>query len=129
VDGLQEFQGCWRAVWRADDGRRATADEVAATSLTVAGDRFTLQLGGDAIRGRVRGSERDRGRGTVDFYREGVPSEACPGIYVLGDDELILCVAWAGRDRPGAFTPPRGSGQSAYLLTRPGAASPAPADA
>jgi uncharacterized protein (TIGR03067 family) len=120
VDDLQDFQGTWQAVWLAQDGRKMSAEEVGRTSLTISGDRYTFHLGDADWSGTIDTAERTRKRGAVDFVAEGprAAGTTCLGIYVLGDDELSVCVSPPGRERPTSFAPRRGSGRSLYLLSR-----------
>jgi uncharacterized protein (TIGR03067 family) len=120
VDDLQDFQGTWQAVWLAADGRKMTAEEVKRTSLTISGNRYTLLLAGYTLHGIISKTERTRHLGAVDFVAEGPSAvgKACLGIYLLEDDELTVCVAPPGQERPTAFAPRRGSGHSLYLLRR-----------
>jgi uncharacterized protein (TIGR03067 family) len=120
VDNWQDFQGTWQAVWRAEDGRKATAEEVRDTRLTISGDRYALRLGGYDFRGTVSGVDLARRRGVIDFVADGPGDgrQACLGIYVLADDELSICVAPPGGERPTSFVARLGSGHALYLLRR-----------
>jgi uncharacterized protein (TIGR03067 family) len=120
VDDLQDFQGTWQGVWLAADGRKMTAEEVKRTSLTISGDRYTFLLAGDTFHGIISKTERTRNLGVVDFVAEGsrAAGKTCLGIYLLADDELTVCVASPGQERPTSFAPRRGSGHSLYLLRR-----------
>jgi uncharacterized protein (TIGR03067 family) len=120
VDELHDFQGTWQAVWLAEDGRKMTPDEVQRTGLTISGDRYTFHLKEFDLHGVIGRVDRTRNRGAVDFVPEGQgdAGKTCLGVYVLEDDELSVCVAPPGRDRPTSFAPQRGSGHSLYLLRR-----------
>jgi len=120
VDDLQDFQGIWQAVWLAEKDRKMTAEEVKKTRLTISEDRYTFHLADYTFHGFIGSIDRTRNRGAVDFVAEG-PSAAgktCLGIYLLEDDELTVCVAPPGRERPTSFSPQRGSGHSLYLLRK-----------
>jgi uncharacterized protein (TIGR03067 family) len=107
----------------ADDGRKADADEVQRTRVTVAGNRYTLHLGGYEFHGIITGIEPTKDRGPVDFVgtagRQGI-GRRVPGIFILEGDELTVCVGPAGRARPTAFESRPGSGHRLYLLKRCG---------
>ncbi len=128
MDAWQDFQGTWRAVWLAEDGRKLSAEAVGDTRLTISGHRYTLRSRGHDFRGTMSRVGRTRRRGAVDFVADGPADgrQAWRGIYVLGDDELSVCVAPPGRKRPTSFAARRGSGHSLYLLKRcvPSAARP-----
>jgi uncharacterized protein (TIGR03067 family) len=120
VDDLQDFQGTWRAVWLAQDGRKRSAAEARRTNLTVAGKRYTFRLGDAVWSGTIAKADRWGNCGAVDFIAEGqaTAGKTCLGIYVLGDGELSVCVAPPGRERPTSFAPRPGGGHSLYLLSR-----------
>jgi uncharacterized protein (TIGR03067 family) len=117
---LRDFQGTWRALLLVDDGRKRDAEEVAWTTVTIAGDRYTLRQGAYASHGVVAGIDPCRNHGAVDFVARGRDGadRTWPGTYVLEDDELTVCVAPPGQARPTSFTPRRGSGHCLYLLKR-----------
>jgi uncharacterized protein (TIGR03067 family) len=119
VNDFQNFQGIWQAVWLAEDGRKVTGEEVQRTGLTISGDRYTFQLPDHASFGII-GGDRSRNRGSLDFVVEGPQAAGTKrlGIYLLMDDELTVCMAQPGRERPTSFGPRRGNGHSVYLLRR-----------
>jgi uncharacterized protein (TIGR03067 family) len=120
MDELQDWQGAWQTVWWAEDGRKLPSEGFRQSQLTISGERFTLCLGGYDLHGTIRRVDSARNRGAVDFVAD--ESEegrtVFRGVYVLADDELSICVALPGRDRPTSFAAQRGSGQSLYLLRR-----------
>jgi uncharacterized protein (TIGR03067 family) len=118
---LQDFQGTWRAVWLAEDGRRRTRDEIKRTRLTLSGDRYTLRLGGYEFHGTITGVDPGTSRGAIDFVVGGGQNgegRRCLGLYVLEGDEFTVCVAPPGQERPTAFESRLGSGHWLYLLKR-----------
>jgi uncharacterized protein (TIGR03067 family) len=121
MSDLQDFQGTWRAVWLAEDGRRRTADEVKGTRLTISGDRYTLHLGDYECHGTITGVNPGKNRGAVDFVADERPDgggRRFLGLYVLEGDEFTVCVAPPGKERPTAFECRPGSGHWLYLLRR-----------
>ena len=120
MDAWQDFQGTWQAVWVAEDGRKLSAEAARDTSLTISGHRYTLRSQGHDFRGAMSRVGRTRRRGAVDFVADGSGDgrQAWRGIYVLGDDELSVCVAPPGRQRPTSFAARPGSGHWLYLLRR-----------
>jgi uncharacterized protein (TIGR03067 family) len=120
VDDLQDFQGTWQALWRAEDGRQVSGAEVKRTRLTLSGDRYTFHLGDYDLHGVIGRIDRTRNRGAVDFVAEGprAAGKTCLGIYLLQGDKLAVCVAPPGWERPRSFAPRRVSGHSLYLLER-----------
>ncbi len=130
MDDWHDFQGTWQAVWLAQDGRKMTAEEVTDTTLTILGDRYTLRRGGHAFHGTISRVDRTRRGGAVDFLAD-EPAESgrtWPGIYVLNDDELNICVAPPGGERPTSFAARRGSSDSLYLFRRQVAAATRPVE-
>ncbi len=130
MDDWHDFQGTWQAVWLAQDGRKMTAEEVRDTILTISGDRYTLLRGGRNFHGTIGRVEHTRRGGAVDFRAdEPVGSgQAWPGIYVLNDDELSICVAPPGGKRPTSFAARRGSSDSLYLFRRQVASTTRPVE-
>jgi uncharacterized protein (TIGR03067 family) len=120
MDDLQDLQGTWLAVWLAQNGRKIIPEQVRRTSVTVSGNRYTLHLGDDHRSGTIDRIHRIRNRGSVDFIADGAQAagKRYLGIFVLEDDELSVCVAPAGRERPLSFARRPGSGHSLYLLKR-----------
>jgi uncharacterized protein (TIGR03067 family) len=120
VNDLRDFQGTWWAVWLAEDGRRMTADEVKRTRLTISGERFTFHLADYDLHGVIAGIDPTRTHGAVDFVADGpgATGKTSLGLYLLEGDELNVCVAPPGRERPTSFAHQRGSGHSLYLLRR-----------
>jgi uncharacterized protein (TIGR03067 family) len=120
MDDWHDFQGTWHAVWLGQDGRKMTAEDVRDTTLTISGDRYTLRLRGHDFPGTISRADRTRRRGAIDFVADGPCDgrEAWPGIYVLEDDELSICVAPPGGERPTSFAARQGSGHSLYLFRR-----------
>ena len=120
MDELHDFQGTWQAVWLAEDGHERTAEEVQRTRLTISGDRYTFHLADFDLHGTIGRIDRTRNHGPVDFVSDGPEGagKTCLGIYVLEDDELNVCVAPAGNERPTSFAPKWGSGHSLYLFKK-----------
>ena len=90
------------------------------TGLTISGDRYTFHLADLDLHGTIGRIDRTRNHGPVDFVSDGPEGagKTCLGVYVLEDDELNVCVAPAGNERPTSFAPKPGSGHSLYLLRR-----------
>lgn len=120
VDELQDFQGTWQAVWLAEDGQKFTAEEVRSTTLTISGDVYTFHLPDQVFHGVIGRIVRNRNCGAMDFDANGpsATGKTCLGIYVLEDDELMVCVAPPGQDRPRSFARHRGGGNWVFLLKR-----------
>jgi uncharacterized protein (TIGR03067 family) len=121
MNDLQDFQGLWEAVWLAEDGRKRDPDEVKSTRLMIAGDRYTLYLGGYEWHGVITRINTARNCGAIDFLSAGGPrgeGTSFLGLYILEDDELTVCVAPPGKERPKGFDSKRGSGHWLYLLKR-----------
>jgi uncharacterized protein (TIGR03067 family) len=123
MNGLQDFQGTWQAVFLVEEDRKRGAGEVRDTRVTISGDRYTLHRGGYAYHGVIRGIDPTRNHGPIDFVA-GCPDSSGKrwlGIYVLEEGELTVCVAAPGQERPTSFAPKPGRGHWLYLLKRCGA--------
>jgi uncharacterized protein (TIGR03067 family) len=110
---LSSFQGIWKAVWLEDNGRKRPAEEVEATRVMIAGDRYTLYLRGHHVAGRITDLNPTEEPGTIDFLStEGWmgADKRLLGIYLLEDDELTICVAPPEKDRPTALDTRPGTG-------------------
>jgi uncharacterized protein (TIGR03067 family) len=119
--GLDDFRGTWQAIWLEADGRVRPAEETRKTRVMVSSDRYVLRLRGHDFEGVIIGADPAQGPNAVDFLRTGGPAGAgqrIPGIYLLEGDELTVCVAPPGGERPREFDCRAGSGCWLYLLRR-----------
>lgn len=119
--GSDDFRGTWQAVWLEADGHVRPAEETHKTQVMVSGDRYVLRLRGHAFQGVIIRADPTQGPNAVDFLRSGGAARAgerFPGIYLLEGDELTVCVAPPGGERPREFGCRAGSGCWLYMLRR-----------
>ena len=128
MDAWQKFEGTWQAVWLAEDGRKRTVEEGRRHEPSDLGRPLHAAPG----RARLPGDRQTGGRHPPPWgcrfrgRRAGGRPGGTAGLCVLGDDELSLCVAPPGRERPTSFAARPGGNHSLCLLRRhvPSAARP-----
>ncbi len=118
---LQNIQGTWQAVWLEDDGRKIPAPQVKKTTVTIAGDSYTLHQDDKVFSGVITQIDPSKNPAPIDFLRtrgSDRSRKSYQGIYLLEGDEFSVCVAPPGKARPMDFDSRRGSGYWLYLLRR-----------
>jgi uncharacterized protein (TIGR03067 family) len=115
---LKAMQGTWEAVSHEEDGRKATEEErkKAQVRLVVKGDEYTISFG-KTVGGKGT-LKLDPGKKPkqIDVVLGDGPfkGKAMLGIYELKGDELRVCTAMPGKERPKEFSTKKGSQR--YLI-------------
>ncbi|HVK09009.1 MAG TPA: TIGR03067 domain-containing protein [Gemmataceae bacterium] len=113
ADDAARLRGTWAVTASTFDGKPAAADVIKSRKMIFRADELIAVIGG--ARKEPLKVVLDAGKKPkhIDLARPGGRSTA-RGIYTLDGDELKLCYAEPGRDRPTEFTSPEG--KRLYLL-------------
>jgi uncharacterized protein (TIGR03067 family) len=100
-DELEKFTGTWRGVSVVRDGKDVPKPEAEAVRLVVAGEKYTLTEGGEAIEGTHKLDATKKPK-EIDAVRTKGPNkgETLRGVYELTEDTFVVCFAAPGKDRP-----------------------------
>src|SRR5262249_5890704 len=112
---LKRVEGDLTGVAHEADGKKLTADEgkKAHGKLGVQGGQYTIYFDGKkAGAGKVK-LDADKKPKQIDVVAEEGPTKGKTmlGIYELKGDDMRVCFAQPGKDRPTAFRTEKGSGQ------------------
>jgi uncharacterized protein (TIGR03067 family) len=116
----ERHQGTWQARSFVSDGVAAPADLVGSIVRVVEGDHVVWKRNGKSFAGTTVELDPSRTPRTLDVIPDGGPmrGERVLGIYRLDGDELTVCMAAPGRDRPKTFEAKSGSGQTLMTFRR-----------
>ena len=100
-DELEKFTGTWKGVSVVRDGKDVPKPEAEAVRLVVAGEKYTLTEGSEAIEGTHKLDPTKKPK-EIDAVRTKGPhkGETLRGVYELTDDTFVVCFAAPGKDRP-----------------------------
>lgn len=98
---LERFTGTWRGVSVVRDGKDVPKADAEAVRLVVAGDKYTLTEGAEAVEG-THSVDPTKKPKEIDAVRTKGPhkGEKMLGVYELTGDTFIVCFAAPGKDRP-----------------------------
>jgi uncharacterized protein (TIGR03067 family) len=124
-DELKKHQGTWTVTASVFDGKQASDDVVRSIKRTVTDDHVVWTRNGKRFAGTKIELDPTREPKTIDVIPDGGPNrgEHVLGIYKLKDDELTICMAAVGQDRPKEFKAAKGSGCTLRTFKRTTAAS------
>ncbi len=115
------LEGAWMAVLVEEDGRTLSEHETRKVWLMIRGVEYDLGVGSHHFRGVIDGFLPERESGPIDFVRTEGPAGTTgryAGLFLLEENELTVCVALPGQERPEKFATCPGSGQRLYCLKR-----------
>jgi uncharacterized protein (TIGR03067 family) len=118
---LERLQGTWQAVSVEEDGRTSPAEQTERTRVTIYDDNYALHVKDRVFHGFIGEIDPGKAPQAIDFIRVRLPigpSKRYLGIYRLDGEELLFCMAAAGKERPAAFTAQPGSGQALARFRR-----------
>jgi uncharacterized protein (TIGR03067 family) len=100
-DELEKFTGTWKGVSVVRDGKDVPKPEAEAVRLVVAGEKYTLTEGSEAIEGTHKLDPTKKPK-EIDAVRTKGPNKGVTlrGVYELTDDTFVVCFAAPGKDRP-----------------------------
>jgi uncharacterized protein (TIGR03067 family) len=109
---LEKLQGTWTLVRMEAEGENVLPEHFEGWHSIYQGDALTLKAG-DVVRRRgivtLDASRTPRAINTWDVDGP-FADQVVPGIYELAGDNLKLCFARPGQDRPSEFTTKNGTG-------------------
>jgi uncharacterized protein (TIGR03067 family) len=114
---LAKLQGVWKRVEAEVDGKKVPVAELQTTTLTIQGDKYTLNTGGQ-VRTGVFKLDPTKSPKQLDIISDAGPNKgkSLPGIYELDGDILKYAVSNPDKDRPTDFVSK--PGQSLYVNKR-----------
>jgi uncharacterized protein (TIGR03067 family) len=100
-DELEKFTGTWKGVSVVRDGKDVPKPEAEAVRLVVAGEKYTLTEGSEAIEGTHKLDPTKKPKEIYAVRTKG-PNKGVTlrGVYELTDDTFVVCFAAPGKDRP-----------------------------
>lgn len=122
---LERHQGTWSVVAFVRDGKETPKDLVSSIVRIVEGDHVVWKREGKAFAGTTIVLDPTTTPATIDVIPDGGKNrgEKVAGIYKFVGEQLVICMADAGQDRPKAFDAPAGVKQT--LMTFRKQVSPA----
>jgi uncharacterized protein (TIGR03067 family) len=116
----QKLQGTWTIVSHDSNGKKVEAKVISGWNLTVAGDRMTTRDGLDILDESTFRLDPGARPKAIDLAFTAGPDKdkSVKGIYKLEGNELTICVAEPGKDRPTALVSKEGSGHLLFVFKR-----------
>jgi uncharacterized protein (TIGR03067 family) len=111
---LKKLDGTWKLVSGEADGQVFGDDDLKGASLVMNGNKHMAKVADQTFDGTHKVDPTKKPK-TIDST-DG--DNTMLGIYRLDGDELTICVAGAGKDRPTEFTGKAGSGQVLLVWKR-----------
>jgi uncharacterized protein (TIGR03067 family) len=108
---FKKFHGVWTFESVEAGGKKAPADAFKGTTVTFAGDTYTVKKGDEVIQVGTQKLDPSRSPKTIDVtVTEGLNKGAVMlGIYEIDEDTLKVCFDEGGKKRPTEFKSPAGS--------------------
>ena len=115
---LESLRGTWSIARAIHDGRLSAPEKTKSVKLSFAGDKLTVQ--GEKGMESVFKLEPSKKPREIDVTPGSGPDKGMTlkGIYDLNGDELKLCIAKPGRDRPTEFASKENTGVILVELKR-----------
>jgi uncharacterized protein (TIGR03067 family) len=117
----KKLQGTWRLTAQEHGGKKSTAKEIANLTLEVSKSRFTSR-DGDDVKEEAELSRLDSSAkpAELDLKITAGPDrdKVVKGVWKLDRDELTVCIAEPGRERPKEFKGAEGTGHTLLVFRR-----------
>jgi uncharacterized protein (TIGR03067 family) len=111
ADDDAKLQGTWRMVRGERDGKPVPPDAVRTATLTMEGNMHTVRVGEDSYIGTQKLDPSTQPKSIDVTDSEGrFKGQTLKGIYRVEGDELTVCFAKPGEQRPTKFTTRSGTG-------------------
>jgi uncharacterized protein (TIGR03067 family) len=116
---LKALQGTWKVTKLTFDGKDAPEDVVKKMVCTIKDDTYTMKDGDKKESGTLKLDPTEKPK-TIDFViKEGDDKgKTQHGIYTLDGDNLKICMAKPGKDRPKELSSKEDSGNILVVLKR-----------
>jgi uncharacterized protein (TIGR03067 family) len=111
------LQGTWKVLKMQQDGRPAPADEVQKTRLVVAGDKLTVTVEGTPDEVATFTLDPSQKPAAIDI-RPAKEKKVVRGIYKFEKDQLLICFAKDGKERPKEFASSQDARTTLVVLDR-----------
>jgi uncharacterized protein (TIGR03067 family) len=102
---LKKLEGSWATVFIEAAGQKVTdEDKIKTRKLSTKGDKYTLKVGDETVRGTIEINPTKKPK-TIDVKPDSGSNKGKTllGIYELDGDNLKICLALPGKDRPTAL--------------------------
>ena len=117
---VEKLQGAWATLSIEADGQKVTDEEKIKTrKLTTKGDKYTLKVGDETVQGTIEINPAKKPK-TIDVKPDSGSNKGKTllGIYQLEGDNLKICLAPPGKDRPAEFASNAGTGHQLVVYKR-----------
>lgn len=103
-DELKKLEGKWVLVSGEKDGKELSAEEVKAARLSIKGNKHTVHVGGDVIKGTHK-LDASTSPASIDATDTEGPfkGKTTHGIYEVKGSEFKVCFSNPGKPRPKDF--------------------------
>lgn len=115
-----KHQGVWNVVSFVSDGVASGPELVKSVTRIVEGDHVVWKRDGESFAGTTVTLDAAARPPAIDVLPDGGPrrDEQVLGIYKLEGDDLTICMAAPGKDRPKELTGAKGTGQTLMTFRR-----------
>jgi uncharacterized protein (TIGR03067 family) len=111
---LKKMEGTWKVTLHEMEGKKTTDEENAKADvkLVIKASKYALSIGGKEIAAGTIKLDASKKPSTIDALTTSGPQEGktMQGIYEVKGDEMRVCFAQPGKERPTAFSTKEGSG-------------------
>ena len=107
--GDKELEGDWHPVLALKDGKELPQPADSPDVVSIRGDSLTFKVGDRTLKETVKVDATTTPK-TIDVAPDGSPDKVRLGIYEIKGDELRICFAEPGKDRPTDLASKEGSG-------------------
>ena len=113
------IEGTWKLIGGEQNGEDEPQEDLARSSLVIQGDHHTVNIG-DAVLEGTHELDTTQSPMTIDAQDTAGPFEgmSLKGIFKVDGDELTVCFAAPGEDRPDEFTTKTGKATLMHVWRR-----------